>query len=295
MTSSSSAGLLDDLPRMSGAMSGYRMLNLQHCDERAQAQAGAPDHAWARFREDPDYISRAVAFDIPLLEDIVGVRGVHLQCHIGTETVSLARLGARMTGVDFSRAAIEASRRLAKDAGVDVDFVQADVYDASGVLAAGEFDLVFTGINALCWLPDIWRWAAVIADLLRPGGRLFIREAHPMLWALDDDRDDDLLMVKYPYFERQKPVLFSTPDSCPATGAVFKHNTTYRWNHGLGEIINAILDHDLRVTSLIEHDSIPWEALPGQMDRLSNGEWRLSEKPWRLPHSYTLQAVKPGS
>ena len=140
-----------------------------------------------------------VRFDRPRLGDLTGQRGVHLQCHIGTDTLSLARLGARMTGLDFSSAALAHARRLAQRTGIDIDFHEADVYDAVDALGPAAFDFVYTGVGALCWLPDVSSWARVAADLLRPGGRLFIREAHPVLWALDDQ--SDALTLRYPYFE----------------------------------------------------------------------------------------------
>ena len=199
-----------------------------------------------------------------------------------------------MTGLDFSALAVEQARRLAQRIGADATFVQADVYSAVEVLGRGAFDLVFTGIGALCWLPDIRRWAQVVADLLRPGGRLFLREGHPMLWALDDGRQDDLLVVRYPYFEREEPTVFDAPGTYVRTDVAFQHTITHEWNHGLGEIVTALLDAGLQITALTEHDSVPWEALPGKMELMPGGEWRLADQPWRLAHSYTLQAVKRG-
>jgi SAM-dependent methyltransferase len=233
-----------------------------------------------------------IRFDRPLLGDISGLRGVHLQCHIGTDTISLARLGADMTGLDFSPASIAQARGIAGLAGAGVRFVQAEVYDALTVLEPRSFDLVYTGIGALCWLPDIARWAGVVAGLLRPGGRLFIREGHPMLWALEDARPDRLLVVEYPYFERGEPMVFDEGGTYVETDAVFTHNRTHEWNHGLGEIITALMTAGMDLTGLAEHDSVPWEALPGQMERIEGGEWRLADRPWRLAHSYTLQAVR---
>jgi hypothetical protein len=151
---------------------------------------------------------------------------------------------------------------------------------------------VYTGIGALCWLPDIARWARVVAALLRPGGRLFIREGHPMLWALDDARPDRLLAVEYPYFEREEPSVFDEEGTYVETEVVFTHNRTHEWNHGLGEIVSALMSAGMDLTGLVEHDSVPWDALPGQMERIGGGEWRLADRPWRLPHTYTLQAVR---
>ncbi len=120
-----------------------------------------------------------------------------------------------------------------------MDFVQADVYDAVSVLGAERFDLVFTGVGALCWLPDVRRWARTVADLLRPGGRLFIREFHPMVWTMDTERDDDLLVVVDPYFETAEPYVDEDDGTYVETDSAFSHNTSHTWNHGLGEIIGA--------------------------------------------------------
>ena len=273
-------------------MEDYAEINRANWDERAPAHAASPDYAVERFASDPAHLSEVVRFDLPLLGDVGGLRGVHLQCHIGTDTISLARLGASMTGLDFSNASLTQARRIAGLAGADVRFVQAEVYDALTVLEPASFDLVYTGIGALGWLPDIARWAAVVAGLLRPGGRLFIREGHPMLWALEDSRPDGLLVVEYPYFEREEPMVFDEEGTYVETDAVFTHNRTHEWNHGLGEIMTALMTAGMDVTGFAEHDSVPWEALPGQMERIGGGEWRLADRPWRLPHTYTLQAVR---
>ena len=161
-------------------MDEQRRTNRLSWDEVAPAHAASPEYGFQRFADDPMHLSDVVRFDLPRLGDISGLRGVHLQCHIGTDTVSLARLGARMTGLDFSAPALAEGRRLATLAHADVDFVEAELYDAPSVLPNSAFDLVYTGVGALCWLPDIHGWARVVATLLRPGGRLFIREGHPV-------------------------------------------------------------------------------------------------------------------
>jgi SAM-dependent methyltransferase len=272
----------------------YLAANRANWDERVPAHFASPGYAVEQFRADPAFISAVVRFDLPLLGDITGLRGVHLQCHIGTDTVSLARLGASMTGLDFSAPAVAAARELAAATGDDATFVHGEVYQALDLLPAGEFDLVFTGIGALCWLPDVRRWAAVVAALLQPGGRLFIREGHPMLWSIDDTRTgDDLLVVRFPYFETAEPVTFTDGGTYVETDVVFEQNVSHSWNHGLGEIVTALIDAGLVITGLVEHDSVPWEALPGKMEQV-DGEWRLADNPARLPHSYTLQALKVG-
>jgi SAM-dependent methyltransferase len=266
-------------------------INRANWDERAPAHSASPGYSRQRFIDDPSFVSAVVRFDLPRLGDIRGLRGVHLQCHIGTDTISLARLGAVMTGVDFSPASLAEARRLSSELGAGVEFVEADVYDAVAALGGRTFDLVFTGIGALCWLPSVSRWAAVVAELLRPGGRLFIREGHPMMWSLDE-RHTDSLVVDHDYFERSEPMVFDEQGTYVETDTQFKRTVTHVWNHGLGEIVTALLDGGMELTALVEHDSVPWEALPGQMEQASDSEWRLRDRPWRLPHSYTLQAVK---
>ena len=271
-------------------MDDYRDVNLASWDERAAAHAASPDYAVSRFIDDPSFLSEVVSFDLPRLGDIAGLDAVHLQCHIGTDTVSLARLGARVTGLDFSPAALEQGRRLAAAVGVAVEFVESDLYGAPEALGTERFDLVYTGVGALCWLPDIRRWAEVVRGLLRPGGRLFIREGHPVLWALADTRADGLLVLEFPYFERAEATVWDEGGTYVETDQVFTHNVTHEWNHGLGEIVSALFAQGFELTMLEEHDSIPWDAFPGQMTRIGGGEFRLTDRPERLPHSYTLQA-----
>ncbi|MDE0777343.1 MAG: class I SAM-dependent methyltransferase [Nocardioides sp.] len=271
----------------------YVRFNRANWDERVPAHAASPDYAVERFRSDPDFLSDVVCFDRPLLGPVEGLRGVHLQCHIGTDTISLARLGARMTGLDFSAPAVAAATELSEATAAGADFVQADVYDAADVLEPGSFDLVYTGIGALCWLPDVRRWADVVARLLTPGGRLFIREGHPMLWSLGDSRPDGLLVVEHPYRERLEPTVWDEDGTYVETDVEFEHTITHEWNHGIGDILTAVLDAGLTITSFVEHDSAPWDPLPGLTERDEDlQEWRLADRPWRVPFTYTLQAVR---
>jgi SAM-dependent methyltransferase len=273
-------------------MSDYRSVNRALWDERAPAHAASRDYGFTDFADDPTYLSEVVRFDLPRLGDISGLRGAHLQCHIGTDTVSLSRLGARMTGLDFSAESVKQARLLAKAADADIDFVESDVYDAVTELGAGAFDLVFTGVGALCWLPSITRWAQVVADLLRPEGRLFLREGHPVMWALEDPRPDGLLVLDFPYFEVPDATVWSEGGTYVDTDVTFHNTVSHSWNHGIGEIVTALSAAGMELTMLVEHDTVPWDAFPGMMTHLDNGEWRLTERPNRLPLTYTLQARK---
>ncbi|MGQ7296286.1 class I SAM-dependent methyltransferase [Quadrisphaera sp. KR29] len=276
-------------------------LNLAGWDERAVAHA-APGTGYRLedYVEDRAKISDVVRFDVPRLGDVAGLRGVHLQCHLGTDTLSLARLGARMTGVDFSPAALEQAGALAARAGAEVDYHRADVSDGAAVLAAvgaGRYDLVYTGVGALCWLPRAADWARLVADLLAPGGRLHVRDAHPALLALDTDRADGELVLAHPWFERAEPTVWDEPGSYVETDHAFTHTRSAEWNHGLGELVTAVLDAGLQVTGLTEHRSVPWKAVDHMVELPpadGAGEWALpGDAADRVPLSFTLQARKP--
>ncbi len=266
--------------------------NRANWDSRVALHAASREYGLQNYVDDPALLSEVVRFDLPRLGDVTGLRGLHLQCHIGTDTLSLARLGAHMTGLDFSAPALEVARRLAADAGPPVQYVQSEVYKAVDVLGEGGFDLVFTGVGALCWLPDIDAWAATVAALLRPGGRLFLREGHPMLWTLDDPRADGLVTIEYPYFELAGGTEFHETSTYVEHDDDLASPASVEWNHGLGETITALMAHGMQLTAIEEHDSVPWPALGDQMELLPNGEFRLRDRPWRLAHSYTLQAVR---
>ncbi|MBR7743668.1 class I SAM-dependent methyltransferase [Phycicoccus sp. BSK3Z-2] len=270
----------------------YLEVNRANWDDRAAAHVASADYALDRFLAEPDFRSDVVRFDEERLGPVGRLRGVHLQCHIGTDTVSLARLGASMTGVDLSPASVAHARDLAERTGADARFVVADVYSAPQALGGATFDLVYTGVGALCWLPSVDRWASTVAALLAPGGRLFMREGHPVLWAVDNARTDDVV-IGFPYFETPDPVVWDDTSTYVETDVEITHGRTMDWNHGLGEIVGALLRHGLVLTALEEHRSVPWNALPGRMDRDEHGEHRLREHPERLPLSYTLQAVRP--
>ncbi len=283
-----------DRPQTPDAGRQYVPVNKANWESRVGHHVASSGYAVQRFIDEPGYLSDVVRFDLPRLGDVAGRELVHLQCHIGTDTLSLARLGARVTGLDFSPAAVVAARDLAARCGQPASFVEAEVYDAPAALGEARFDIVYTGIGALNWLPDIARWAVVVATLLRPGGRLFIREGHPMLWAVDDRRGDGQLVIDYPYFEIAGTVFVSPKTYVDHDGDIASPQTL-EFNHGLGEIVTALLRAGLQITALEEHDSVPWPAVPDLMAPGADGEYRLRERRERLPCSYTLQAAKPAA
>ncbi|GMU41500.1 MAG: methyltransferase [Chloroflexota bacterium] len=234
--------------------------------------------------------------------DVTGKALLHLQCHFGMDTLSWARLGARVTGIDFSGPAVEAARDLASRIGVaDARFLQSDVYEAPRVLDE-RFDVVYTGIGALNWLPDIRGWARVAAGFVRPGGFLYLYEAHPMLWALENERTDGALVVGYPYFEVPAPIAYES-DQTYVDGPRLKNQAGYEWNHGLGEIVTAIIEAGLRIEFVHEHRELAWRALPQMQayNHVPEGSMHLRREAWRLPEHqrdlvplmYSIRASRP--
>ena len=277
-------------PGIVASMADYVTINRANWDERAPIHAASDDYGFARFQADPHHLSDVVTFDRPRLGDLTGIRGVHLQCHIGTDTLSLTRLGARMSGLDFSPAALTEARRLAESTGTEIDYRESEVYKAVDVFGSGQFDLVYTGIGALCWLPSVAQWAKVVAALLKPGGRLFIREGHPMLWTLDEQTLQP--SEKYTYFEEEEPYVDNINGTYVQTDSVITKTLTHSWNHSLGETVTALLAAGMRITGLDEHNSVPWNAFPRHMTMDKHGEHRLTKNPQSLAASYTLQAIK---
>ena len=275
----------------SAAASGddYRAINHANWESRVPVHATSETYRLDRFATEPDLLSEVVEFDRPRLGDVSGLDVVHLQCHMGNDSLSLARLGARVTGLDFSASALEEARRVSAAGGPHVEYVEADVYDAVEVLGRERFDLVYTGIGALCWLPSVTRWADTVAALLRPGGELFIREGHPVLWALDDPRPDGLPVLAFPYFETDG-VHFSEEETYVDQDGPLASPDIVHFNHGLAEIFNALWSAGLEITMFEEHDTVPWNPLGDAMHEVGGGEFRLVDRPERLPCSYTLRA-----
>jgi SAM-dependent methyltransferase len=250
---------------------------------------GSAEYRYRDFIEDETHISSVVAFDAGLVGDVTGKRLLHLQCHFGKDTLSWARLGAEVTGVDFSEPALAAARRLSEESGVPGRFVLSEIYESPRMID-DRFDIVYTGVGAINWLPDIRRWADVVAGFLRPGGTFYMREGHPVMWSLDW-REDRELMVRFPYFETAEPVPWDE-DTTYAGAGNLEHVRTYEWNHGLGEIITALLEAGLQIGGLREYRALEWQGLPHMEER--DGLWRLPDEQADLvPLMYSLIATKP--
>jgi SAM-dependent methyltransferase len=269
----------------------HREVNRANWDSRVDIHFSSEEYGVTRFQSDPNHLSDVVKFDRRNLGNIDGKSLVHLQCHIGTDTISLARLGAEVTGVDFSSKSIEAARKLSSMAGTSARFVESELYDTPEILSE-KFDIVYTGVGAIGWLPDVAGWGRVVAGLLKPGGMFYIREAHPVLWALDyENSDDGRLCFKYPYFEGE-PDEFDETETYAGDGVVTSPKT-FGWNHGVGEILSALIDAGLRLDAIDEYDFCEWQGLDNMVED-ETGAWRLPEGSPQIPLMWSIRATKTG-
>jgi SAM-dependent methyltransferase len=233
-------------------------------------------------------------YEIELLGDVRGKTLLHLQCHFGIDTLSWARLGAQVTGADLSPDAIELAQRLALELGFpEARFVRSNLYDLPAALD-GTFDIVYTSRGVLGWLPDIRAWAHVVAHFLAPGGRFFITEAHPVIQAFENEgvAAGELRLV-YPYWEHREPLTFAVHGSYADPDADVGDLTEHGWDHGLGEIVTALIDAGLRIEKLIEHPFLDWKV--DFLVEDGAGKWRLPPgTAGELPLMFSLLAKKPG-
>ena len=263
----------------------WRALNRANWDDRVPIHLASSFYDLAGFRAG---VSSLRAFEPGEVGDVRGRRLVHLQCHIGLDTLSWARRGARVSGLDFSAPAISAASSLAASLGLPARFVVSDVYDAVSAFGGERFDIVYTGIGALVWLPDVVGWARVVAGLLEPGGFVYLVEGHPFAQILDDASGR---VVTRDYFSRE-PVVEDYPYSY-TDGPALEHTTEVEFQHGLGEIITALAEAGLRIEFVHEWD---FEVF-GRFDvlqRRDDGTYRLPAGQPRVPMLYSLRASARG-
>ncbi|MFB8035375.1 class I SAM-dependent methyltransferase [Streptomyces sp. NPDC056004] len=266
----------------------WREANRALWDERVPIHVTSDYYDLESFRAGKDALRD---FELAEVGDVKGRTLLHLQCHIGVDTLSWARHGAaQVVGLDFSEPAVETARVLARELGFGQDraaFVAADVHDAAEAVPDSSYDIVYTGIGALNWLPDIRRWAETAASLVAPGGFLYLVEFHPMTDCLDDDTGTK---VDHDYFSRDAWV-----DETPGTYADFDaptvHNRSVEWQHPIGEVVSALAATGLRIEFLHEHDASLFARFP-TLERQSDGYYRFPADRPRIPLMYSIKASR---
>lgn len=263
---------------------GWRDLNRAWWDERVPIHTESDFYDVAGFLSDPD-AETIQPFEAEELGDVRGKTLVHLQCHFGLDTLSWARRGATVTGLDFSAPAVEAGAEIAAKAGLDARFVAGDVYDAVGLLGGERFDVTYTGFGSLNWLPDIRRWAAVVAALTKPGGTFYIAEFHPIHGVFGDED----LTVTYPYFTTAAQQ-WDEGGSYANEGATTLHNRTLEWAHGLGAVVTALIEAGFTIEFLHEYDYLLFPRWPFLVH--DGATYRFPPGMPSLPLMYSVRAIR---
>jgi SAM-dependent methyltransferase len=226
------------------------------------------------------------------LGGLTGKRTLHMQCHIGTDTVSLAKLGAHVIGLDFSAEAVTQGRRLSENLDLPATFVQDRVCNA-GERFGPVFDFIFTSHGVLIWMPDLDVWATNIAGCMKPEGTFYLSEEHPLSCALSpENRETEQLTLKYPYLSQPRPDRFTDAGSYADSGRKTKANTTIEWRWGIGDVVSALLRAGLQLRWLREHSVGFYPLLPDMVEG-ADGQFRLSEPHHgKYPLGYSIAAYK---
>lgn len=267
----------------------WRSANQAHWDERVPLHVASDFYDLAGFRSGTDALR---GFELAEVGDVTGKSLLHLQCHIGLDTMSWARNhgAARVVGLDFSGPAVEAARGLAAEIGLSPEqasFVESDVYDAPSAVPEATYDIVYTGVGALCWLPDIERWARTAASLVAPGGFLYLAEFHPLTDVLDDETGT---RVVRDYFARDAQVS-EAAGTYAELEAETVHNRSVEWRHPISEVVSALAAAGLRLEFLHEHEASLFPRF-GSFERSADGYYRFPDTHARVPLMYSLRASK---
>lgn len=245
-------------------------------------------HTASEFYNQAAFKAGASSLNRIELEEIGDVQGkslLHLQCHFGQDTLSWARMGANATGIDLSDTGIQEAQQLNDELGLNARFVRSNVYDLKENLK-GQFDVVFTSYGVVGWLPDLNRWAEIIAHFLKPGGTFYIAEFHPVIWMFDND----FTHIKYPYLNTHQPIVEEQEGTYADRSAPLKH-TEYSWNHGLSEVVNALISHGLQLEFLHEYTFSPYNCFSNLVQG-EDGNYRIKGMEDLLPMLYTIKAKK---
>jgi SAM-dependent methyltransferase len=228
--------------------------------------------------------------EVEAIGDVKEKTLLHLQCHFGMDTLRWARAGATVTGLDYSSAAIKEAVSLADRAGLSdrASFVCANVYDAPRALSGQRFDVIYVSLGSLCWLPDVSAWGRIVAELLRPGGRFYLHDVHPLSQCFDDDGN----RVIYSYFEEPEDPYVSDEASTYTDGGELASTRTYEWNHSISEVLTALTSQGIVPDSLTEHDWTLFQRFPWLIET-SSGQHVCPEDRPRIPLSFTIVAHAP--
>lgn len=267
-------------------MDSYLKNNQQLWDQWTRLHVSSGFYDIQGFKDGKCLLSE---IEIQELGDVRGKKLLHLQCHFGLDTLSWARRGAIVTGVDFSKQSIETAQNIASEVDIDARFICCDVYQLNEVLF-DKFDIVFTSGGVLCWLPDLSEWARVICHFLTEKGIFFIREFHPVADIFDDEASGDELRIRYPYFNIGQPLHFRDQGSYAAPDSKEQFES-YEWPHSISEIVNSLLRAGLELESINEYNYCNYQHRPF-LSQNDKGQWVYEKLPEGMPLQFTIKAKR---
>ena len=224
------------------------------------------------------------SIELEMLGDIKGKKVLHLQCHFGQDTLSLARMGAEVTGVDLSDVAIDKAKQLNQDLGLAVKFVCCDIYDLPNHLDE-KFDIVFTTYGTIGWFPDLDKWASLISKYLKLEGKFVFVDFHPFVWMYDND------FTKFEYSYFKKEAIVETENGSYADRDSDLERTTVGWNHSISEVVNSLLNNGIQISALDEFDFSPYNCFKN-MEEYEPKKYRIKNFEDKLPLVYSIKGVK---
>lgn len=227
------------------------------------------------------------SIELELLGDVKDKTILHLQCHFGQDSISLSRMGAKVTGIDLSDKAIETAKDLAQKSGMDTEFICTDLYSLPNVLNE-KFDIIFTSYGTIGWLPDLSKWAKIINHFLKPNGKFIMAEFHPAVWMFDDDFKE----VKYNYFNK-KPIV-ETYEGTYADQSANIEQDYVMWNHSLAEVLQNLIQNDIQIENFKEYDWSPYPCFR-HVEEFEKGKWRIPQFGNKLPLVFTIKGEKKSS
>lgn len=270
-------------------MDDYTKANLDWWNEAATIHSQGGAYNVTSFKAGKNRLHR---LELEEVGDVKGKKLLHLQCHFGLDTLSWARLGAQVTGIDFSDKAIAIAQNLSRELHLDATFICTELYKLPDVLdAAGAFDIVFTSYGVIGWLPDLQPWGRIIGHYLKPEGFFYIAEGHPFMWTFDEKTTD--LKIQYPYFSNE-PIKDESEGTYAEKSAKLVHTINYGWNHTFSEIFNSLISAGLTINFLHEHSFCAWECFT-DMEESEDRFLRFKDPTKRelIPLMFSLKATKP--
>lgn len=259
----------------------YIAINRQSWNNRVET------HLNSAFYDLENFISGKTSLnpiELELLGDLLGKTILHLQCHFGQDTISLSRLGAIVTGVDLSDKAIESAKKIATETNANATFICCDIYDLEKYLDK-QFDIVFTSYGTIGWLPNLDKWAQIIARFLKPEGQFIFVEFHPVVWMFDDNFEN----IEYRYFNSE--AIVETENGTYADKQSEITQSYVMWNHGMAEVINSLIKNKLEINSMTEYDYSPYNCFNKTIE-IEPQKFRIAHLENKIPMVYAITATK---